>query len=326
MIDRIYRQIDESFDDYALRLYDHASEYGLTVIKIAELLNAESETPRGESSLRMYYKGYKAGLERSRTSTYAAERILCLSDLHCPFQLPISTFEAYSGRVDILVLNGDIVDGQGISKFPRTYRLSPMEEIIEARSYLWDLIGMLKPKTVLVNYGNHDIRFQSYLAKNLDTDLLELMPKTPLELIFDDGFKHYDKKSGAKTHYRPLKELLLNVEIKYTGNWWCQYKNIVFCHPSTYSSGVMKTSEQALSYFRNEGLVFTELVMAHTHKLGEYTVGNTTMYEQGCCCDITQNNYRDGTLTLSQKEGFLYMCLDADGNVIRDETKLVRLN
>lgn len=320
------RREGENFDDYALRLYDNASEYGLTVVKIAELLNEESEIPRGESSLRMYYKGYKAGLERSRGNDFIAERILCISDLHCPFQLPLETFSSYVGRVDVLVLNGDIVDGQGISKFSRTYRLSPMEEIIGARTYLWNLIGMLKPKKVLINYGNHDIRFQSYLAKNIDTDLLELMPKTPLELIFDDGFHHYDKKSGTKTWYDPLKELLPDVSLEYTGNWWCQYKGIIFCHPSAYSSGVMKTSENALAYFRNEGLIFTELVMAHTHKLGEFTVGNTTMYEQGCCCDITQNNYRDGTLTLSQKEGFLYLCLDRDGKVVRDETKLVRLN
>lgn len=320
------RRDGETFDDYALRLYDNAADYGLTVVRIAELLNAESEIPRGESSLRMYYKGYKAGLERARDASFASERILCLSDLHCPFQLPVSTFEAYARRVDILILNGDIVDGQGISKFQRVYRLSPMEEIIEARNYLWDLIHMLKPKKVIVNYGNHDIRFQSYLAKNLDTDLLELMPKTPLDLIFDDGFFHYDKQTGTKTHYCPLKELLLDVEFEYTGNWWCQYKGIIFCHPSAFSSGVMKTSEHALAYFRNEGMVFTELVMAHTHKLGEFIVGNTTLYEQGCCCDITQNNYRDGSLTLSQKEGFLYICLDSEGKVIRDETKLVRLN
>lgn len=324
------RREGESFDDYALRLYDNAGEYGLTVVRIAELLNEQSAIKRGESSLRMFYKGYKKGLERGRKmgESNVAEKILCLSDLHFPFALPVSTFEPYAEQVDLLVLNGDIVDGQAISKFPKVYRSSPMDEIIGARGYLIDLISMLRPKKVVVTYGNHDIRLQSYLAKNLDTDLLELMPKTPLELILVDGFNHYDKESGTKTWYTPLRELFEDqeIEVEYTDNWWCQYKGIIFCHPAAFSSGMMKTAENAMTYFRNEGLIFTELVMAHTHRIGEYVVGNTTLYEQGCCCNVTKNNYCDGKLVKTQKEGFLLMGLDDNGNVVRDETRLIRLN
>ena len=43
-------------------------------------------------------------------------------------------------------------------------------------------------------YTSHDLRFQNYLAKNLDSDILELMPKTALELILIDGFNHYNKE------------------------------------------------------------------------------------------------------------------------------------
>lgn len=46
----------------------------------------------------------------------------------------------------------------------------------------------------------------------------------------------------------------------------------------------------------------------------------------GCCCDVTKNNYCDGKLVKTQKEGFLFMCLDDKDEVIRDETKLIRLN
>ena len=45
-------------------------------------------------------------------------------------------------------------------------------------------------------------------AKNLDNDLLELMPKTPLELIFDNGFTRYDKKTGCEIYYKPIKDVL----------------------------------------------------------------------------------------------------------------------
>ncbi len=60
------------------------------------------------------------------------------------------------GRVDVLQINGDVVDMQAISKFPKAYRLSPMEELISGRQYLIDLIEMLTPKRIVITYGNHD--------------------------------------------------------------------------------------------------------------------------------------------------------------------------
>ena len=94
-----------------------------------------------------------------------ATRILSISDTHVPFQLPIETFSEYRNRVDILQLNGDITDCQAISKFPKTYRVSPMEELIEGRQYLINLIEYINPKKVVITYGNHDLRFQTYFSK-----------------------------------------------------------------------------------------------------------------------------------------------------------------
>ena len=59
---------------------------------------------------------------------------------------------------------------------------------------------------------------------------------------------------------------------------------------------------------------------------GEYKIGDTVMYEQGCCCDVTKQHYADGRLTSSQKEGFVYLCQDCDGNLVRDHSKLIELN
>ena len=113
------------------------------------------------------------------------KRILSISDLHVPFQLPVTKFEKYIGKVDILQLNGDLVDMQSISKFPKAYRVSPMEEIIMCRQYLIELIDYIKPKKVIANYGNHELRLGQYFAKKLDNELQELMPETALDLIFN---------------------------------------------------------------------------------------------------------------------------------------------
>lgn len=322
------RKENEQFDDYFVRLFENKTDYGLSCQDIADILNAEAGVAYGESKWRKEYAAFHRGMMYAKVKAMQGvkNRILCISDTHVPYQLPISTFAEYAGVTDILVLNGDIADCQAISKFPKTYRISPMGELIQTRQYLIDLINYIAPNKVVINYGNHDIRFQQYLAKNLDTDLLELMPKTALELIVVDGFNHYDKAAGTKTYYSPIQEVISDIEIVYTNSWFCQIGETIFCHPTAFSCGILKTAEKAVQYFRNEGYQFTSLVMAHTHRVGEYKQGNTTLYEQGCCCDVTKQHYSDGRLTQSQKEGFIFLCQDENGSAIREHTKLIALN
>ena len=322
------RKEDEQFDDYFVRLFENKANYGLSCQDIADILNVEVGVAYTESKWRKEYAAFHRGMlyAQQKTMRGVKNRILCVSDTHVPYQLPVTTFAEYVGVTDVLILNGDIADCQAISRFPKTYRISPMLELIKTREYLIELINYISPNKVIVTYGNHDIRFQNYLAKNLDTDLLELMPKTALELIIVDGFNHYDKAAGTKTFYTPLQEIIEDVEIVYTDSWFCQVGNTIFCHPSAFSGGILKTAEKAVQFFRNEGFIFNALVMAHTHRVGEYKQGNTVLYEQGCCCDVTKQHYADGRLTSSQKEGFLYLCHDANGDIVREHTRLVELN
>lgn len=327
----IKRLENEEKIDYIKRLvYGKLVDGTLKDVKyedLSELIFGEGNC-FNESEVRKRMYGMKYLFELMETHNYSgiATRILSISDTHYPFQLPIETFQNYVGKVDILQLNGDIVDMQAVSKFPKAYRVSVMEEIIGGRQYLIDLIEYIKPKKVVITYGNHDIRFQAYLAKNLDSDILELMPQTSLELIFVDGFHHYDKRSKTKVWYEPLNKVFDDIEIDYTNNWYCQIGQTIFAHPKAFSTGIMKTAEKAMYWFRNESYNFTSLVLAHTHRTGEYTIGNTIIYEQGACCRTKENNYSDGQLYNSQKEGFIYICQDKDGKLIKDKTQLVVLN
>lgn len=295
---------------------------------VAEQLNSEFHTNVSSSAFRKCYQYYMLmnNALNAKGSNAVATRILSISDTHVPFELPIEMLAAYKGRVDILQLNGDICDCQAISKYNKVYRVSPMEEIIKCRKYLMDMIEYLQPKRVVVTYGNHDLRFQNYIAKNLDNEMLELMPKTSLELIFVDGFYHYNKREGSKSWYAPINQLFPYVEIDYIDNWWTQIGDTIFAHPSAFSSGVLKTAEKAMYFFRNEGFQFSELVMAHTHRVGEYYIGNTRIIEQGAFSDVSKNNYSNGQLYNSQKEGFVYLCQDIHGKTIREKTELIVLN
>ena len=285
---------------------------------IANLLNKVRGTHFGESKYRKYYSAFKQGVEYEKRKQFngVVNRILSISDLHVPFQLPINVFSKYAGCIDTLQINGDVTDCYSLSHFDRIYRVSPIDEIIQARQYLIDLIDFLQPKSVVIVYGNHDARLERYLSRKLDSDISELMPKTALELIFVDGFKHYNKLDRTKIEYKPLVNVFDGIKIDYTEHWYCQIGQTIFCHPSAFNSQPLKTAQKAMYFFRNEGKEFTSLVMAHTHRIGQYTIGNTDIFEQGCCCDISKDNYNDGKLINSQREGFIFLGQDKNGKVI----------
>lgn len=282
-----------------------------------------------ESEIRKRLQGMKRLIEiieNDKINSNIATRILSVSDLHYPFVKDISIFKNYINKVDVLQLNGDLLDCASVSKFPKFYRISPVEEIIGARKYIIDLINYIKPKKVVANYGNHELRLGAFLAKQLDNELQELIPMTALDYIFTDGFTHYDRKTGTKTKYEPLTKIFDDVAIEYSGRWFSVVGDIIFCHPKTFSTSPLKTAEKALYWFRNEGYTFKHLVMSHTHRIGQYKIGNSTISEQGACCETGKMEYNDGLLVNSQKQGFIYLCQDKDGNVIESETKLVSLN
>ena len=248
--------------------------------------------------------------------------ILSLSDLHVPFQLDYHVLSDYVG-VDVLQLNGDIIDCQALSRFPKQYRISPMEEMIVGRQYLIDLIDFLKPKRVVCNYGNHDKRFASYFAKNLDSDILELMPNTSLELIFVDGFYHYNKRERTKVWYEPIQNVFDKIVIEFVDDWKCQIGKTIFCHPLAYRSGILATADRAKQFFQDTAeKPFDTICMAHTHKIGDAMIGKIRLLEQGAFADVKQMNYADGKLTPQQKSGFAVIYQDEDGNTIHEKTKI----
>ena len=161
------------------------------------------------------------------------------------------------------------------------------------------------------------------VARSLDGELKELMPETALDLIVNDGFHHYDKRTRTKIWYQPIRNVFEGVDISYTGDWWCKLGKTIFAHPLAYSGGILKTSEKAANHFLWMDPDFDALVLAHTHKLGMYREGNITLFEQGCCCLTEKMDYADGKLTMPQQKGFLYLCQDGEGRLLFDRTKLV---
>lgn len=250
------------------------------------------------------------------------KHILHISDLHYPFNLEKEICKEYVGKIDFLVLNGDLLDCQSISKYIKKYRIDFVDEMIGAREMLIDFIKYIKPKKVYLNYGNHEQRMIKYFSERLHEDILQLLPETALDFICVLGFWRHDKKNKTRTFYEPLKKVFEGkVDIVYTGEWHCRIGNTIFCHSSAYKKNILKTAEDAYLYFLQNGQqLFDCLVMAHTHHWGLEKYGNTYLIESGAFCK--EQDYVDGKLVKPQVNGFVYIVQDKDGNFIYDESKL----
>lgn len=314
---------NESDFEYMLRLLQakRRKELKLNWDELAELIGNNQS---GEYIRKLAYGIYAYDDYLTNNQIVkVANRILCISDTHVPFNLPVETFSKYAGKIDTLVLNGDIFDMQAISKFTKNYRVSPIEEIIKGRSYIVKLINYLNPKRVVAIDGNHEIRFGNYLSKNLDSTVLELLPNSPLELVIKDGFSWYNKREMTKTKYDALESIYENIEFVYDANWNNQIGDTVFCHPFTFSSAPLSTAKKSYTWFLEQGYDFKNIVVAHTHRTGNYIIAGHNIYESGCCADISANNYTDGKLVTSQSCGYLYLEQDKNGNTINIKQEII---
>lgn len=298
-------------------------EIDLDWSEIVEKLNLDVHP----DSLRKMAYGYKKYHEYMHNLGGASERILCISDIHIPFNLPVDIFKEYKGIVDTIIVNGDLLDCFSASIYPKKFKINLDEELVLGRQYLIDLINLVSPKKIMFTLGNHENRLQKYCTDKLSTELMGIMPTDPLGMIIYDGFKVNDLRNKTETWYSPIREVFedTNLEIVYEKDYWIKEGNVIFAHPLPYCSGMLKTTEKAINYFLRLDRTFTGLVLGHTHKIGSFVQGGIKMYEQGCLCDLNQLDYTNGKLVLPSQNGFMYIGLDENGNIIDSKTRIINL-
>ena len=315
------RKENESLLDYYKRITAMRKDLDLDYSEWAKLLTHKDYS--SENGRKMYY-GIKAMFDTLEENEEGETRILCLSDMHIPFNRDIEEFFKYKDKVDVLVLNGDIIDNYSMSNFTKMYRQPLVEELITARELLIKLIEEIEPKKVVVVTGNHEMRMGKKIADKIGSDLLDLMPKDALAFLFDTGFNYYDRIKHTKTVYTPIDEEVA-CEVEYVGNFWTKVGRTIFVHPQSYRSTTLGTVGKAYDYFVGIGEDFQSIVMAHTHRLGMTAMGDKFLYEQGCCADLSHMDYMEMKLPkVGQTNGYMYIIQDKDGNLIYDKTKLIK--
>lgn len=231
--------------------------------------------------------------------------------------IDISFLGKYKGKIDILMLSGDLLDCFSLSRFSKKFREPLMNEIILGRQLIIDLMKLISPKQTIVNYGNHEQRLINHMSSKLDVDMLGLIPETPLELIIETGFHNFDHKNKTKEYYKSLDGMF---PIIYTHNYYHQIGDMIFVHPRNCRNTILGTALRAWEYFKIQGLTFSNIAMAHTHQTSFAKHGSALLYETGAL--VKPQTYMDGMLSRPQSNGYLLVCQDCAGKTLYDKTRL----
>lgn len=118
-----------------------------------------------------------------------ATRALILSDVHIPYHdhgaLAVAMEFAKDYRPDVIVLNGDILDGHNVSSHPREKHgvITFEDELAECRQFLRVLRHQHPKAVIYYTMGNHEDRLQRFLT-NQAADLSSL-PELSLDVLLD---------------------------------------------------------------------------------------------------------------------------------------------
>lgn len=234
-----------------------------------------------------------------------AKKILSLSDLHAPF-IDFNAVEVAfkeHADADILVLNGDVFDGQAMSDFDKLNDFDIEVEFEQVFALLDVATEMFE--TIVWCGGNHDLsRFIRMVSRK-----------------FGQGMKKYVLKRLNPITY--IAEKYDNVIV--VPHYWVQIGKSIFVHPDGYSSALMSTAMSQEKILRSniEMLPHPEfqlLVQGHTHDLGEYFINGTKIIEQGHL-GYTPDYRWDKPTVRKWQQGYAVVHLNQDGSVDFNKTR-----
>jgi len=200
----------------------------------------------------------------------ACNNILLLSDLHIPYHsidaITAALDYGKKEKINCIVINGDLLDFYMYSKFGKDPRKrSPKNEIEDAVSFLTSLRSIFPHVPIYWIYGNHDIRYETFL-KSVAPSLYE-----------DDYYKLEDRMGLAKLKVKALNDKTI---IK------AGHLDILHGH-TIFKMSPQNPAQTAVTRYPSANLLF-----GHTHKITEFTTNVWdrdkiyTVQSMGCLCEL----------------------------------------
>lgn len=244
------------------------------------------------------------------------DEIVSISDLHIPF-VRMDLIETIINRTSgarYLVINGDLLEGQLLSNFPKEKHIPFLDEY-KAGLYLLKEFSKRYEKVIVID-GNHDTKRYKRLLENMPSTLNFLFPKSPLQLMVAGYDYDYNFEIIEQTYFP---------NVIYAGDvgdgWWYKIGNVIFAHrQSGFKRGPLANTEAMAQWFVDEGIEFQALVTGHSHQVGKTIWKNKLLIDQGCLC-TSSAYHRDGSCKgLPTVAGYAIVRQDSQNNVDFDRS------
>lgn len=245
--------------------------------------------------------------------------ILCLSDLHFTHALDQELFNAtkkYSDA-DVVVLNGDILDGYMFSTFPKGKSIAAAKEYQCALEFVKHLSENF-PHVVLVE-GNHDYRVSRALKQaNFTADHMTLLGGQVIsrlangEEIDDSGLLVKKHDFGNVTHQK-------------LEPWWVQIGKTIFCHPHGWGGNAPGATVFSVDKMFRDRLPenhYDAIVCGHTHRIYWGVVNNRLLIEQGSMSARADYEHKADLKHGHSMNGYCVIRQDEDGNTLFNHSKI----
>lgn len=244
-------------------------------------------------------------------TTNVARKILSFSDLHIPFFLSEDMYAALDQHLDadIIVLNGDILDGYIFSTFSKAKRIAAIKEYQAA----YNLVHWLSDnfENIIIVSGNHDSRSSKVLARSgFEKEATQVFRPDLLSRIangeeLDDLGNLITKRDFANVHYQLMD------------SWYVRVGKTIFAHPDGFASRfpgatAVKLYDHFSAAMHQDD--FDSIVVGHTHKIYKGIYAGKLLIEQGAMAHRLPYQFKTDLRFKNAMNGYAVIYQDSDGN------------
>lgn len=272
------RRKNESFPEWKERLYRNRKEYSIEWEDINTLLEKEQS---GDHTRKGSY-GYLECLDDLRSVDNFDRSVMIINDIHTPYERDdvLELIKKHANEINTLVIAGDLMDCESISKFPKKNRLSIKDELIYTYNFVSKIRKILdNGQDIIIHNGNHEERWYRDICDMHSKGMQDFLNPNILDMLFE-GFTLYE--NGHKVKYKGIDG------VTYIPHWYINLDGkLIVCHPKDFSSVDGKMCEKVSEHFLNKHEEFEVVVFGHTHKYSQMKVSRRQgifVVENNCLC------------------------------------------
>lgn len=196
-------------------------------------------------------------------------KLLILSDIHIPYH-DIDALSAIfdfvqTSEIEAVLLNGDILDFYGLSRFVRDPKARSVAGELEMLANFYTVLKEVLPVPIYYKLGNHEERYDHFLF---------------MKAAEISGVSEFNL-DNVITNRMPGVKIIRDKRI-------IKFGHLSIIHGHEYSSGIFQSVNVARGLFLKSKV---SSLQGHAHQVSEHTETDmngkiTTTWSVGCLCDL----------------------------------------